>query len=436
MVLLHIMHSLAVEWRWNLTVAHVNHSLRGRSSDADERLVKRAATTLNIPAISARAEVRKYSSKAGVSLEMAARHLRHCFLARTARLKKLTHIALAHHADDQVELFFVRLFRGSGGEGLSGMSYVNPSPMDPKCQLVRPLLDFSKSQLADYAKRHHISYREDATNSSSAILRNRVRHELLPLLRKSYQAGIDQTVLRAMSILSAEQHLTDDLARAWLQKNTKPLGLRKNVSNLPFQELPIAIQRRSLQLQLLELDVPPDFFIIEYLRCSPDVPITFGGLKPFQAVSRDENGRVALNNNANRVPAFRRSHKRVHLQARHGHIRFGGLDFSWAIGPLNPDWRTPKPPGQEVFDADRVGSTIILRHWRAGDRFWPIGMPNAVKLQDLLTNAKIAREARRLLVVATTANGEIFWVQGLRISEHFKVQAATNRSLLWKWERA
>ena len=130
---------------------------------------------------------------------MAARHLRHRFLARTARLKKLTHIALAHHADDQVELFFVRLFRGSGGEGLSGMSYVNPSPMDPKCQLVRPLLDFNKSQLADYAKRHHISYREDATNSSSAILRNRVRHELLPLLRKSYQAGIDQTVLRAMS---------------------------------------------------------------------------------------------------------------------------------------------------------------------------------------------------------------------------------------------
>jgi tRNA(Ile)-lysidine synthase len=94
-----------------------------------------------------------------------------------------------------------------------------------------------------------------------------------------------------------------------------------------------------------------------------------------------------------------------------------------------------KSPGVERFDADAVGDRIILRHWRRGDRFRPIGMPSAVKLQDLFANARVPKAERHQRLVATTANGEIFWVEGLRISEGFKLHSETRRLLEWKWRR-
>jgi len=130
MVLLHVLNSLAPEWGWKLAVAHFNHQLRGRSSDRDEALVCRTAAALKLTVTVGQGDVKAFAKQSGLSLEMAARKLRHEFLARTARAGGITTIALAHHADDQVELFFLRLLRGAGGEGLAGMRGRAPSPMD------------------------------------------------------------------------------------------------------------------------------------------------------------------------------------------------------------------------------------------------------------------------------------------------------------------
>jgi len=135
---------------------------------------------------------------------MAARKLRHEFLARTAAQHHFPVIALAHHADDQVELFFLRLLRGTGGEGIAGMKPRSPSPADPAITLVRPLLDCAKTEFLAFVREHKIAFRDDATNASPDFLRNRIRHELLPLLRKNYQPGLDKTVLRLMEIVGAE----------------------------------------------------------------------------------------------------------------------------------------------------------------------------------------------------------------------------------------
>src|SRR5260370_33511651 len=121
MVLLHILYELSRQWGWELRVAHLNHQLRGSSSLADERLVRGTARALKLPLVVERADVRAFGKSQKVSVEMAARKLRHDFLARAAARHKIPSIALAHHADDQVELFFLRLLRGSGGEGLAGM---------------------------------------------------------------------------------------------------------------------------------------------------------------------------------------------------------------------------------------------------------------------------------------------------------------------------
>ena len=123
------------------------------------------------------------------------------------------------------------------------------------------------------------------------------------------------------------------------------------------------------------------------------------------------------------------------LEGRAGEVEFDGARIWWRIRPRDVVQR-PKPVvGREYFDADKVGSTVCLRHWRPGDRFQPIGMPGPVKLQDLFTNQKVPRGRRRQLIMAANAKGEVFWVEGMRISERFKLTKETIRCLHWRWKR-
>ncbi|HKS36149.1 MAG TPA: tRNA lysidine(34) synthetase TilS, partial [Verrucomicrobiae bacterium] len=126
----------------------------------------------------------------------------------------------------------------------------------------------------------------------------------------------------------------------------------------------------------------------------------------------------------------------MHVSAGSGGKRFGGLHVKWRTFPRKGGRKTPRlPPGREVFDADKIGLKVVLRHWRRGDRFQPIGMQQSVKLQDLFTNLKIPRARRHQLVVATTAHGELFWIEGVRMGERFKLDHQTRRCLEWKWRR-
>ena len=204
MVLLHALRELSERHRWRLTIAHFNHQLRGRSSDADEKIVRRTASALRLPFVVAHADVRSFAEKSRMSIEMAARKLRHEFLARVARERKISTVALAHQADDQVELFFLRMLRGAGSEGLAGMKWRSPSPVDGSIMLIRPLLDETKARLEAFARENKIRFREDATNAGLDMPRNRVRNELLPLLRQRYQPALGKAILRLMDIVSAE----------------------------------------------------------------------------------------------------------------------------------------------------------------------------------------------------------------------------------------
>ncbi|HKI69786.1 MAG TPA: tRNA lysidine(34) synthetase TilS, partial [Verrucomicrobiae bacterium] len=264
MVLLHLLHQLAQKHRWQLTVAHLNHKLRGWHSDADEKLVHQTVGKLCLQLVSENADVRDLARCQKLSVEMAARKLRHDFLARTAARLKIPSIALAHHADDQVELFFLRLLRGSGGEGLGGMKWRTPSPENRKIELVRPLLNLPKADLKIYARENKIRFREDASNASLNFQRNRIRHELLPFLKRRYQPALERLILRLMDIVGAEAEFAKAAANSWLaQKKRKS-----------FARLPVATQRRVVELQLQRLNVVLDFDLIEKLRHAPDRPVT------------------------------------------------------------------------------------------------------------------------------------------------------------------
>ncbi len=422
MVLLHLMARLSRTHGWRISVAHFNHQLRGRSSDVDERLVKRTAEKLGLPFFFERADVREHARNHKLSLEMAARNLRHDFLARTARQQKIRSIALAHHADDQVELFFLRMLRGAGGEGLAGMKWQSPSPRDPKIMLLRPLLDQSKVALQIYAKDERVPFREDATNTQLDIQRNRVRHELMPMLIKNYQPALAKVILRQMDILGAEAVFANDAAQDWLKRKRRP----------KFETLPLALQRRCLQLQLVQHGIMANFDLIEQIRENANGPVA---INEALSVSRDADGQVQIRQFQR--SSFNNERIELDLSSRSGEIAFAGARITWGIKQADSGiFRAPKPAVNcEYFDADKVGSSLVLRHWQPGDRFQPLGMAFPVKLQDLFTNQKVLRHKRHELIVGATAGVELFWVEGVRLAEHFKVDKSTIRLLKWRWQR-
>jgi len=441
MTLLHALHELSSRHRWRLTVAHFNHQLRGRSSNADEELVRQTAAAMRLPFAAGRANVKEFAKKTKLSVEMAARRLRHEFFARAAKERKIRVMALAHHADDQVELFFLRVLRGAGGEGLAGMKWRSPSPVDSKIMLVRPLLDATKAELQGFARENKIRFREDATNTSLDLPRNRVRNELLPLLLRHYQPALNRTVLRLMEIVGAEAEFVGEAAKCFCRRRGDESQIKRgkrkgesgkfetpHVVSYSFGSLPIAVQRRVLQMQLSKAGVPADFELIESLRQSADVPVSLG---PRLSVLRDATGAVSLR--LARPSDFNANETVVKLAGRAGAVTFDRVRVRWWFDAVKQFKRPAARPAGESFDADKAGGKITLRHWHPGDRFKPIGLKSAVKLQDLFTNAKIPRARRRELMLAAAENGEIFWVEGLRISENFKLTPQTRRRLVWRW---
>lgn len=419
MALLHLLHALATKRRWKLFVAHFNHQLRGRSSDADERLVRRTAQSLGLKFFSGRAAVKTYARQRKQSIEMAARQLRHEFFARTAAKLNCRTIALAHHADDQVELFFLRLLRGAGGEGLAGMKWANASPADKSIRLVRPLLDLNKATLAKFVRSKKIAFREDVSNASLAIFRNRIRHKLLPLLRREFQPALESIILRVAEIVGDEAGFVEMAANGW-----RPSG------RVAFAKQPVALQRRILQKQLLRHGITPDFGLVESLWASANKFQTIG---TNQMVCRDANGRLIVRRD---IPnAFGKRTTSVRLKGRAGRGTFGKLRFNWRVASRPGAKLSRQFNGFEAFDADKIGARIVLRHWRPGDRFQPIGMASSVKLQDLFVNRKIPRAQRHEMALAANGDGEIFWVEGQRISEKFKLTPGTQRRLIWRWRR-
>lgn len=418
MVLLNVLAAWAGKHRWKLVVGHFNHRLRGRSSEADERLVRAAAKRLKLEFVNEAAEVRGYAREHGLSLEMAGRKLRHEFLAKTAKERGIRTIALAHQADDQVELFFLRLLRGAGSEGLAGMKWRSPSPADGSVQLIRPLLDLTKDELREYAEREKIIFREDATNAKLDMQRNRVRQELIPLLMKHYQPALRRVILRTMEMLGAEAEFMDIVAKGFAGKESA------------FTKWPVAMQRHGLQAQLRGLGVAASFGLIEELREAANCPVTVGER---MSIYRDEAGKIHTKEMVE--SGFDPEQMQVAIKGGAGEIKFCGTRVYWEIeGCDSGTFRADRKGANcEYFDAKEVGTGVILRHWRPGDRFQPLGMAKAVKLQDLFVNQKIPRAERHRRIVATTASGVIFWVEGLRLAEGFKLDGGTKRRLKWRW---
>jgi tRNA(Ile)-lysidine synthase len=422
MVLLAVLHELLPSPKTNLIVAHFDHGLRGKVSAADAAFVKRYSQSLGLACVTERGDVQALIRTTGLSMEMAARRARHEFLARTAQAVEAQAIALGHHRDDQIELFFLRLLRGAGGAGLGGMQWINPSPANDKVRLVRPFLAQSRAALGTYARDQEVPFRRDASNRQLEPMRNRIRNKLLPLLRCDYQQAVDDTVWRTMQIVGAQADFVSQTAARWLQ----------DPRLAAFDHLHVAVQREAIRNQLWSLGATADFRLVEELRQAHRRPVT---VRPGISVARDDTGRIQRIEPV--LASFTPAIVEVELKGRGGECEYAGVQIRWKRLPgAGISQRRSAEPGTEQFDAVKVGNRVLLRHWQRGDRFQPIGMATPVKLQDLFVNAGIARRLRHSLVVATTATGDLFWVEGLRMAEGFRLDKQSRQRLKWQWHRS
>jgi tRNA(Ile)-lysidine synthase len=233
-----LLHSLLDLGYHRLIVCHLNHQLRGRSSDADARFVKKLAAEYELDLELGAANVREIAKKKKMSIETAAREARYSFFAKTAKRRRCRTIFLAHHADDLVETFLINLFRGAGTAGLSGMREVSTRRIDDvDLAIVRPLLGVWRKEIDSYLREHRIKFREDASNKNLNPLRNRIRHRIIPYLEKILGRNIRPAIWRAAAIAGEEEDWID---------GQLPDSSDANLSVARLRALPIALQRRTI----------------------------------------------------------------------------------------------------------------------------------------------------------------------------------------------
>jgi tRNA(Ile)-lysidine synthase len=284
MALLHGLVALGYGKSAPLIVVHVNHGLRAAESDGDEIFVRTAAEELGLTCESSRSDVRQRAVTQSISLETAAREARYEAFAEWARQHACPRVVLAHHADDQVETVLMNLFRGAGWRGLGGMIPSNTRDIGgTKLNLLRPLLGIFRESIDDYVRRRLIAFREDASNAILDALRNRVRHQLMPILTDVFQRDVRDAVLHNAEIAQKTE--------AWIADHSGDLPrLGSGLAVAPLRLLPTA-RREHLLLEWLRESAVPDcgrreVAGLDAVVCSQARPATFNLPGGFRARRR------------------------------------------------------------------------------------------------------------------------------------------------------
>ncbi len=413
-------------------VAHFNHQLRDHAS-RDEAFCQSLADALGWPFLAGREDVRARAANEGRSLEDAARTARHAFFERAREHFSADAVAVGHTRDDQAETFLLRLLRGAGPRGLSGMHPRNG-------RIIRPLLDCRRSELrADLAQRG-IAYVEDETNTDVSIPRNRVRAELLPLLEERFNPSI-------VDVLADQATLARDDWR-WMLEQVTSHNLQVTTDNpgtlelAPLLSAPRALRRlalwramtaaaggRTVSIQHVEA-------VLELIESpgsggSIDVPGHFVervGDRVVLRSGRADDARAADAANFFRYPLSIPGEVRL---AEDG--RIVSVELAAAEGgaqALRAKLSNRAEASTAVVAAHGWAAPLAVRNRRPGDRFRPFGLDGQKKLQDFLVDRKVARAERDRVPLVVDENDRILWVAGHEIDEAFRVTDASQAVLI------
>jgi tRNA(Ile)-lysidine synthase len=393
--LFHAMLSLRERLGYRIAAAHLNHQIRGGESDRDEVFVRDLCARREIELFTARAEGLSSDTP---NLEERARESRHAFLNATADRVGADYIAIAHHADDQAETVLMRLLRGAGASGLSAMAEQGPG------RLIRPLLDVTRDEVTAYLKTIGESFVNDSSNQSSAMLRNRIRADLMPLLERNYAPGLPSRLVQ----LAAEMRALDDFVSTAARRELESGVSEKGLDISRFMRLHPALQAELLRqyvknvagglrgierthieaIRRLCLDGPPNGSLdIPGLRLQRE----YGMLR----VSAPEPGLA--------VPFM--------IRLKEGLVEIAEAGFVFVTTPSSRDAAVAPHSKFEAFFDGGEGE-LTVRNFGPGDRIAPLGMTGRRKIQDVFVDHKMAI-GRRASFPIVEQKGVIAWLPGI-----------------------
>ena len=432
--LFHALHRLSPDLGLSLHVAHFNHGLRADASDADVDFVASQTETLGLAFSTAKEYVKSRAKGHSRSLEEQARDARYDFLARVAHEQNASGVAVAHTADDQAETVLMHLIRGTGLRGLRGMFPVvetqSVSGLDLK--LFRPLLSVSRQQTEDYCKALGLEPRIDHTNLLPETLRNRVRLELLPMLRE-YNPRFSDALLRLADSAALDLSFIESrVAEIWPDAVEEMAG-GLSMSRSKLSEIHPALQRRVLSQALESVSGGP--LDIEGVHVTSLESLLAGDTGAELDLSKGVRAflgydHLTLTNIPTPPP--------TPLPEEEQPIAVPGETFlsGWKITAtieVAASCEHTTNPYSALFDMDRLSESVTVRRRRDGDRFTPLGMSGSKKLQDFLTDAKVPRN-RRDSIPIVLADNKIIWIVGHRTADHAKLTSATRHTLCLTFE--
>ncbi len=434
--LLHILYEIAPHFSLKLGVAHLNHCLRQKDSDKDADFVESLAANFDLPCYIQKRDIRRYQRENKLSLEEAARRVRYEFLDHIATAYQYNKIALGHHADDNAELVLMNLFRGTGTLGLSGI------PPKRGEKIIRPMIRLRRNDIIEFLNRNRLKYVFDRTNADTRHLRNRVRHDLIPVLKTAYNPNISDTLNRLSSIIRSEEEWIEDMVRPFFEKAV--LRIRQNRIELSVPVLNRyhnALQRRIIRLAISK--AKGDLRRIGFVNIDSVIDLL---VKKSSFGKIDLPAGIRIQRNQDTILIFR-AQRRTPDDHRDGDGR-DAFSFEYQIETFEPvfikeiktyirfsemsienmtDYRCT---GQyaNFFDKDALNLPMVLRNFRPGDAFSPLGVKGTQKLKKFFIDKKVPRK-ERLKCPILLSGGKIIWVVGHRIDESVKVTPATKNVL-------
>ncbi len=420
--MLHALYQLRDTFSTQLLVAHLNHSMRP-SGTSDGAFVENMVHGLGLPCVSETIDVPAYQRLHKLSPEDAARRVRYAFLQATAVEQRADRIAVGHTADDQAETLLLRMLRGTGLKGLSGIP-----PM--RDRIIRPLIRVHRHEIMAFLERHGIPFREDPSNQLRHYLRNRVRLDLLPQLKQRYNPRVVDSLCAMADLLAADEYALQSRARKEFQSACLPSPSGQVHLRLEaLRTLLPALQRRVLREALSELTGGLQGFTHRHITALLRLLATGSGnqrlvLPCGVAVERRYN-----------VLLIHRDHRPsgVHVDEPlpiPGECRIDALGITLVSRVCGREALAgPFPTGDIAWlDASKLGEDVRVRTRRPGDRFQPLGAAYSKKLKAFLIDAKIPRPVRDRLPLIVSPAG-IAWVMGVRIADWAKVTPNTEQIL-------
>jgi tRNA(Ile)-lysidine synthase len=410
-----------------LVVAHFNHGLRPAEDDSETDFVRNLAESLKLPFETGKGRLPVKNT--GGSREEAARNARYAFLGKVRKKHKAQKIALGHNLNDQAETVLMRLLRGSGPSGLTGIRPYRDG------SIIRPLIEIPRSEIENYLKAKKLSSVTDSSNLKTDYLRNRIRLELMPLLER-HQPQLANLLSQTAEILRAEDDYLTQIAEGWLNENMEMSPRHSfEIPISAFLALPVALRRRVIRnaIGMVKKDLRR---------------ITWNHVEAIQRLAQAEKPQAALNLpgklTVKRTYAhliFSASAPRKPKSFIYTLDRLGAYDLEEIGRRLSiEEVRNRKGlsfRGSEwtVFlDFEKLRFPLILRPFKPGDRFVPYGMKGHKKIKDFFVDLKVPLEERYSTPILC-CDDTLAWVCGFRIDDRFKVTLETKKVMKLAFSR-